>query len=279
MLACPLNIEDIDRKADGYWMEPKLDGIRCLAAWDGRMYSRSAKTDLAVRLPHIAHAVRELHLPQGVWLDGEVGYPAGFSRYNWPILDFNATVRVTGSSVDEALRKQDAEVRVIQFHVFDCVNEQASRRHWPIIGPSNGVIYQIQEAPGWDEDTFTQYVLDGGEGVILKNPEARYQPGKRPARTWYKIKKFESTDGVIIDYDPGQGKYSGQLGALVVKLLDGTVVRASGMNDGLRMRMSENFEEFRGRWVEIKYFGRVGSASDGYRHPQFLRFRADLDQP
>jgi ATP-dependent DNA ligase len=284
MLACPLDIEDIDRKANGFYMEPKLDGIRCLAAWDGRMISRSAKTDLASRLPHLSNAVRLLHLPQGVWLDGEVGYVTGWSRYSWPIFDFNATVRVTGSSVPEALAKQEHNSRHaglgdIVFYVFDAVTESGLRVVPEIPEPQELGIWSIKmimvAKDGWNEDVYNQYVLDGGEGVILKNPDAPYKPGKRPARTWYKIKKFHTSEGRIIGFDPGQGKYEGQIGALILQTAHGTKVRCSGMTDNLRLEMSLNWNQYVGRMVEFKFFGMVGAGGDGYRHPQFLRFRSN----
>jgi len=289
MLANALNIEDIPKKAQGYWMEPKLDGVRCVAAWDGRMYSRSAKTALHEKLPHLSSAVRGLQLPQGVWLDGEIGYVEkrlgiwDQRVVQWPILDFNRTMRVVGSGADEAIRKQK-DFEAMSFYIFDVWDEregtgrsQAYRNGW--MQPINlrldySVIERVPQLDAWNEDIYDDYVVNGGEGVILKNPSGIYVPGKRPTKTWYKIKKFDSFDGMIVDFDPGQGKYEGQVGALVVRHPNGQDIRCSGMNDAERQIMTKDWRLFFGKHVEVKYFGLTAGTP---RHPQFLRMRPDLD--
>jgi len=290
MLANPLAIEDISKKAKGYWMEPKLDGIRCVANWKGEMWSRSAKTNLSARVPHLPEAVLQLDLPQGVWLDGELGYVGPWGGVSgWPIVDFNRTVRVTGSGVDEAIRKQvlDQFMGRMKFFVFDyllpdkAAQSQAFRSgvvdgllsDFMTIGGSH--VVAVPQQDGWNEEIYDQYVLAGGEGVILKNPSGFYIPGKRPTKTWYKIKKFDTFDGVICeDYDPGQGKYEGQVGAIVVRHPEGFDVRASGMTDAVRLDMTKNWSKYQLKMVEIKYFGLTAGTP---RHPQFLRMRPDLD--
>lgn len=287
MLANALDIADIDKKARGYWMEPKLDGIRCVAAWDGRMYSRSAKTALHLLLPHLSTRVIDLDLPQGVWLDGEVGYldqerPV---QDGWPILDFNATVRVTGSSPDEALRKQNARYgfnNTIRFFVFDIIDpaeHSQAARSWMLNEylqkRTDYLIEMVPQLGAWDEARYDDYVLMGGEGVILKNPSALYQRGKRPAKHWYKIKKFDSFDGLIVGQGEGQGKYEDLLGYLMVEHPDGKIIRASGMTDAQRLDMTRQWtQKYFRKHVEVKYFGLTAGTP---RHPQFLRMRPDLD--
>lgn len=284
MLANPLDIEDIPKRAAGYWCEPKLDGIRCVASWDGRMLSRSAKTQLQYKLPDIAKAVQDLNLPQGVWLDGELGYTQP-STHEWPILDFNKTTRVTGSGDGTARYKQMSDTDPIKFWVFDYVhedkNDEQSVREWSL----GTVFYQrpsdlLQRVPSlgtWDEATYNSYVEAGGEGVILKNPVAEYVQGKRPTRTWYKVKKFDSFDGKIVSYDGGQGKYIGLVGALVVRHPRGFDVRCSGMTDETRVHMTDQWKDYLNKMCEVKFFGNVGKGGGGIRHPQFLRMRPDLD--
>lgn len=302
MLANALSIEDIPRKAAGYTMEPKLDGIRAVARLSPtgvvEMWSRSKKTDLAPRLPHIVEQLRDILVPNydNVWLDGEVGYLDTVSWTHtpgteWPILDFNRTIRVTQSSIPEALSKQKHPMQGgqnIAFWVFDIVN--LNRPTWSqsfrdgyldgLLGSQYGSTSDIKLVPSemhWDEDRYTQYVMEGGEGVILKNPQGVYQPDSRPAKRWYKIKKFDTFEGPIVGFDPGKGKYEGLVGALVVRHPSGTDVRCSGMDDATRIRISNYREDYLDHMCEVKFFGMVGVDASGVRHPQFLRMRPDLD--
>lgn len=59
-----------------------------------------------------------------------------------------------------------------------------------------------------------QKVVDkGGEGLIIKNPNAVYQPGKR-SKDWIKVLPEFDMDVMFIDAIVGDGKYKHTLGAL-----------------------------------------------------------------
>jgi len=276
-------------------MEPKLDGIRCIAFWEGddiRMISRSAKTELGPKVPHLVKSLEKI-LPWGMMFDGELGIPhdQGWRSLGigWPIIDFNKTVRVTQSGVDEALSKQKhPSVGPLHYYIFDFTymdtvsSEPQTDRTRVAMNllsrdPHDLIHPVIPVFSGWINRIYDNYVVDGGEGVILKNPKGLYVMRKRPAKTWYKIKKFDSFDGKIVGYDEGLGKYDGQIGALVIETPQGVLVRCSGMDDATRQYMTKYWSKYYGHMAEIKYFGRVGSVGKGYRHPQFLRMRPDLD--
>lgn len=88
---------------------------------------------------------------------------------------------------------------------------------------------------------------------------------------FYKIKPFMSADLIVTDVKPGKGKYTGQVGALICSLADGTeVANISGFTDEERAMLST---QDIGRVVEVKY-QKVGSRGR-LRHPTFMRFRDD----
>jgi DNA ligase 1 len=297
MLANQLDYDKIQTKCRGYVMEPKLDGVRCLAVRDKdgvRMYTRTGH-ELHEKVPHIAEQIG--HYPPGIVLDGEIGYPATGSGYV-PIIDFNKTMRVIGSGVEVALQKQAHEEfshERMDFYVFDILMRDGvwqdkvidhDRRYiLKDLILSNRVrpnIQLVDRYEVWDEEKYTDYVQRGGEGVILKNPTAQYQFGKRPANSWYKIKKFETLDVKVTGFTDGQGKYKGQIGAIIFDVLDDDgdlicVSKCSGMDDLTRSLISRNPQGFVGRTMEIRYFGKVGADGSGLRFPQFLRWRGDKD--
>ena len=60
----------------------------------------------------------------------------------------------------------------------------------------------------------------GGEGLMLREPGSRYEVGR--STTLLKIKTFHDAEATVIDHQDGKGRHKGRLGALVVKLTDGT---------------------------------------------------------
>src|SRR4051812_42415456 len=293
-LACPVDIDKVG-KYENYTMEVKLDGVRCIAIKDPTghvsLWTRSGK-ELTHKLDHICAQLRTV---RGHFvLDGELGYctdfytPPGYPELITPaLIDFNATMRILGSGPEEARLKQTVKREIgcpnIKFFVFDILQKgnypayrlsQKDRREGlrdllENLGPDTGLmdIQKTDEWPHWDESLYTAIVEAGGEGVMLKNPDAIYYPGKRKANTWYKVKAFDTVDCKIVGYEPGQGKYEGQIGALVVEDPTGTRIKVSGMTDEKRLDMSNRLaEKYAGRMCEIRYFGKVGEAKDGYRH-------------
>jgi bifunctional non-homologous end joining protein LigD len=58
--------------------------------------------------------------------------------------------------------------------------------------------------PPWASEKFyDDLVADGAEGIIAKDVNARYRPGRQP--TWVKFKHTQSITCVAVGYEPGQG--------------------------------------------------------------------------
>lgn len=306
MLANAIDIEEVTKKAKGYVMEPKLDGVRCLMNGN-QIWTRQGKP-LELKLPWLAARFNEL-FGSDVVLDGEIGYwknqehPSPTSiwqglKYTGKVMDFNKTMRVIGSGPDEAIRKvQENLPDPLMFCAFDVLFAEGFTTNMPDkerrellkqlfaenVVDSSEPFTIIDRYPEFD-NAYLQHIFSlGGEGIMLKNPDAEYQLGKRPARHWYKIKAFKTADVFITGFDPGQGKYEGQVGALHLSAYNAQnseivlVGKCSGFTDDLRIKMTQDFDAYRFKTIEVKYFGRVGLDQGGLRHPQFVRFRPDKD--
>ncbi len=319
MLAAPLSFEEIEKKAAGYYMEVKLDGVRCIAdirdPANPKLVSRGGK-ELTAKLPHIVEQL--VHNFPGMILDGELGYTNKLGT----AIDFNLTMRVLGSGVDEALRKQKHIVPssswsdAIEFNVFDLLWLSSDIRTvsaWerfkmlmnetPLFATHLRHIRPVEFRFEWMEGFYDRIVEAGGEGVILKNPDAPYLSGARRAKTWYKLKKYITEDVQVVGYTEGQGKYFGQIGAIIFghfvealptgedapahehvgfpclvckdRVKPVPLGKCSGMTDETRTFITNNQKDLLGRWFELRFFGKVGKDEDGYRFPQFLRWRFD----
>jgi len=72
----------------------------------------------------------------------------------------------------------------------------------------------------------------GGEGLILRDPSSFWDVHR--SKSLLKVKKLSDSEGTIIGYVWGQGKYENMLGALVINW-NGKQFNLSGMTDAERM--------------------------------------------
>ena len=60
----------------------------------------------------------------------------------------------------------------------------------------------------------------GGEGLMLRQPGSNYVAGR--SSTLLKVKTFHDAEATVIGHQAGAGRHKGRLGALLVRLADGT---------------------------------------------------------
>lgn len=273
--------------------EPKLDGIRVIAQkYNGivSIYTRTMNNKTA-SFPHLESALSRV--PFDFALDGEMVSVAGVAEVEGqsvPVSSFANVSSVFSSSSSRAVAQQRSSK--LTFVVFDCLSAKGQdvtkmpdsiRRNMAalVVDLLQTMTPYIMLIPRWRQANgnglYEEIVRLGGEGLIAKNPVARYWPGKRPANTWLKIKANQTADVVIMGYKPGKGKYEEQIGAVEFgQYKNGRLVprsRCSGMTDAQRLEFSKNPEAYIGRVMEIKFFGKTGDNS--FRHPVYLRLRDD----
>jgi len=207
-------------------------------------------------------------------LDGEVVY---LDKNGDP--DFNFTSRCMGSGTDVCIQKQMDEERYLSYVVFDILAfSQLDYR--PIAfeerrGYLDGLLADneyVQIIDTWDPslEQHGANIEKFLEGSVLKRLDAPYA-GKRH-KSWLKMKEQETIDVRIIGYKEGQGKFKDLIGAITFRAPDGTIGNCSGMDDDTRVHISDHREALLGTTIEVKHYGKL---VDGFRHPQFIRFRTD----
>lgn len=105
-----------------------------------------------------------------------------------------------------------------------------------------------------------------GEGVIVKNKTARYEPGKR-RDAFMKIKECGTTVITVIRFEAGTTTDSN---VVIGHDEDGTTVRVKVVDDEWRAKVAANPEAYYGRQLRIEYHQMT---SDGaYRHARWDRW-------
>jgi DNA ligase-1 len=110
-------------------------------------------------------------------------------------------------------------------------------------------------------------VREGGEGLMLRQPESAYEARRSP--TLLKVKPYDDAEATVIAHEPGKGKFAGKLGALLVRADDGREFSiGSGLTDADR-------ESPPPVGTVITYRFRGLTAKGLPRFPSYLRIRRD----
>ena len=259
----------------GVYIQPKLDGVRCLIQYDKeygvKAYSRTGKPWL-----NIDHILMNLYdffqeFPHVV-LDGEL--------YNHDLKkDFEkiiSLVRKTKPTDEDRLES----AKKVQFHCYDMIDDDNStsfgtrNEFLAELASINNVrtlntfgVYNTEEVETCHEDFLEQ----GYEGSILRKNEP-YEC----KRSWtlMKIKDFSDAEATIIDFVAGKGKRTGTLGKFVMRDDEGVEFGCppgKGYNYKDMKDILDNVQDYIGTRATFTYFERTKAGS--YRHPLFKTIR------
>lgn len=118
------------------------------------------------------------------------------------------------------------------------------------------------------------------EGLMINVLDDPYSCKR--TKSLQKLKALESADVRIIGYEEGQGKYEGQLGALIINYKDNEVRVGSGLKDNERVELWANKEDLIGKIVEINYTEESKNKNNdliSLRFPRFKGLRPDKTEP
>ncbi|MDQ2894515.1 MAG: ATP-dependent DNA ligase [Actinomycetota bacterium] len=205
--------------------EPKFDGFRALAFVDGGdvvLQSRGSKP--------LGRYFPELSFPAGRYvIDGEIIIDAADGQQDFGALQ----QRIHPAASRIAMLAEQTPARYVAFDVLAIEDESllalpyAQRRERLQELTAIGIgLTPVTLDPNETEPWF-----DHGEGVVAKDREAPYRPGKRAGMV--KIKRVRTIDAVVVGYRPG--KEEGTVGSLILGLYDPDgKLHVVGHSSGLR---------------------------------------------
>ena len=126
-------------------------------------------------------------------------------------------------------------------------------------------------------DIYKRKVAEGEEGLVLKDPKGPWEDKR--VKHQVKLKEVLDADLKVVGFTPGEGKYAGKIGSLMVESSDGKVKTSvgTGLSDADR---SLPFSHYEGRIVEIRYNARITDKKTGETSlflPVFECVRVDKD--
>jgi len=304
--------------------EYKYDGVRVQIHVDGDdvgLFTRRLQ-DVTEQFPDVVRAVSEGVTADRAVLDGEVvGYTPDTvtSEAREPVAFQELSQRVKRESDIEAMTR---EVPVV-VHLFDCLADDETLLDRPLsarlerldaafepVAPDSEAGRAGLEAarsawvstddPEAAEALYRDALDAGHEGLMLKNPSATYQPGRRVGRLLKHKPTMEPLDLVVTRATYSEGRRSEWLGRLYLGSYDPAadafreVGRLStGYTDEELAALTERLEALvvarEGRDVDLRpevvlevEYEEIQASSEydsGYalRFPRFLGVREDLD--
>jgi DNA ligase-1 len=200
--------ESWDNAADltDWWMSEKLDGVR--AYWDGKQFL-SRQGNLYHAPDWFIEGLPPVPLDGELWIDRK---------------KFQRTVSI--------VRRQDKndlwnEVRFLVFDAPAAAGGFEDRLAFLKDALAKGAAKFARQHPHERCKSLDALRAElarietlGGEGLMLRQPGSKYVAGR--SATLLKVKTFHDAEAVIVGHQAGAGRHKGRMGALLVRLPDGT---------------------------------------------------------
>ena len=270
MLAYPVSDKPINYD-DKVFMQPKLDGVRCLIQYDNSKvtaYSRTGKE--WKNIDHILFNLKPwFALNPDVILDGEL--------YNHDLKDdfekIISLVRKQKPDDIDALESAD----MVQFHCYDIIDEtktfEERKTFITQAVPRNHCIKHVKTHNVATESLakviHQQNLDDGYEGSILRTNDVYACKRSHNLR---KFKDFSDAEALIVGWVEGVGKRKGTIGKFMAQDEDGNLFGMPVMDKFKYLQ--DNFKKMQGyvgKTATFTYFERTKANS--YRHPLFKCIR------
>jgi len=294
----------VERLGDAVWVEEKYDGIRCQVHKQGarvEFYSRELRR-ITAQFPELAARVGEI--PADFIADGELlawqkGRALPFAELQKRLGRKGGDDFFLGAEIPVSLWLYDLLGWAGQSALKLPLQERRARlEELPLVPGVERAPYQFVRGETAVEAAFLQARQRGNEGLMAKDPQSLYLPGRR-GLAWLKLKKAYATlDVVVVGVEWGHGKRRHVLSDYTFAVRDEATDRLlpvgkaySGLTDGEIAHYTEHFLqqtlEERGRYrlvqpeviLEVAFdtIQRSERHASGYalRFPRILRIRTD----
>ena len=282
MLAYPVSNKPIDWQLQRVYIQPKLDGVRCLIQAEFtdvfkdlkvKAYSRTGK-----EWKNIQHILDELepffNKYPDVVLDGEL--------YNHDLKDnFEKIISLVRKQKPNPVDRHEARL-LTQFHCYDMyspdfdhnfnirdefIMETIDGEYEHTVTVDTEEVFDMEDAKKYHVENLAL----GYEGSIVRL-NTKYQ--QKRSHSLRKFKDFSDAEATIVGYLDGKGKRTGTLGKFIMQDDEGNQFGCppgKGYTYKDLADMLSNIHLYMGQRATFTFFERTKAGS--YRHPLFKCIR------
>lgn len=247
MLCYPFETKRLEKWPTPYIVQPKYDGIRCVALVHGESVELVTATGLEITtVPHIKEELRKLNLKTLTVFDGELYIHRGFL--------------LTCSIVKRNFVHNDH--KDVEYIVFDIISNASQLFRIKTAEYSLKGCKYVKTAPYFlcqdidaITDILTEYYQKGYEGVIIRHGETKYETKR--STNLMKWKPTRSDTYQIVGYQQEtsiHGDLKDSLGSFVCQGSDGSPFNVgSGLTQSQRNDFWRDKENLIGCKIDIRY--------------------------
>lgn len=258
-----------------YKASAKLDGVRCSLFYKDGVVQTSSKggKNYNVVIRHICNDMLVknffMHNPDLI-LDGEI------YKHGWPLSKISGLCRK---------KERNDDMSKLKFYCFDIVDtDKTFNERLDVINDikkklrltSKLVFVDHIDIIGYDNiiALHDKYVQDGYEGLVLREPDAKYKCNARDERM-IKVKMFEDDEFEIIGISEGLRTEDM---CFVLKTKEGCEFKAKPTGDrDLKDWYLKNIDNIIGKMGTVKYFGYTNTECRVPNLPVFKSIRYEDD--
>lgn len=259
------------------YVQPKLDGIRCIAIVDKgacTLWSRTRKQ--ITSCPHIVQELEAYFDGDSIILDGEL---------------YNHAFKANFEHIVHLVRQEtpDEKHADVQYHIYDIISDEPQNKRVNNLTDLETSMFQDENDLSYSSlrfvkttsvahenevmDFFNAFLQQGYEGVMLRNKESKYV--NKRSYDLLKVKEFSDDEFSVVGIEEGRGKLQGHVGAFICKNSKGQEFSVKMSGDTRKLR--EYFLDsalWQGKLLTVQYQGLTSYGIP--RFPVGLRFR---DEP
>lgn len=249
----PMLAKAYDKWAGPVWVQPKLDGIRCIATAKG-LFSRQGKP--IVTAPHISAALAPLFAAdEDLILDGEI-YADRLKDDFQTLISLAKKQKPTPADLEAS--------QVLEYHVYDIPSvgsspfDDRTRAIRDLLGDGIGPVRRVQSWWIHEQHMLARYHAEfceaGYEGTMVRLGDSVYE--QKRSSNLLKYKSFDDGEFPVVAIEEGNGNWAGLAKRAVIRLPDGTTCGA-GIR-GTQERAAQLLAEpSKYKTATVRYFGKT----------------------
>lgn len=214
------------------YLQPKLDGIRCLVYQkDGKWVFQSRAGLVFQSFPHLEEALTGL---EGKVLDGEL------YRHDLEFHEITSMVR----------KKHHKDLSQIQYHVYDVIQDGGFEQRWTPLTLKDP-LFRVETVKAQSLEEVEAYhsacVEKGYEGIMIRTPGGKYKKGR--SKDLLKYKHFKTDEFLVVGHAVGKG----DIPVFVCETPKGMFSVMMKSTLASKREMLPRAEDYYGQWLTVKY--------------------------